>query len=113
MDSFDLIMDKTRSSANSEQATVSEYDIRFAAVCNLAAGLARELERLRPEPHSKHPEPIDLRREVQKFESDLIRAALISSGGNQRKAARMLRVKVSTFNTKVKRLKINTNPLIE
>lgn len=31
-------MEKTRSSGNSEQATVSEYDIRFAAVCNLAAG---------------------------------------------------------------------------
>jgi DNA-binding NtrC family response regulator len=106
---MDSLMGKNRSCGNATQASVSEYDIRFAAVCNLAAGLARELEHLRPEAN-KPPLPISLRNEVQKFESDLIRAALISTGGNQREAAEILGVKLSTLNMKVKRLKINKHP---
>lgn len=41
--------------------------------------------------------------EVRKFEADLIRAALVRTGGNQSRAARLLGVKHTTLNAKIKR----------
>ena len=38
---------------------------------------------------------------------ELIRSALIHTGGRQRPAARLLRTKVTTLNTKIKRYKID------
>jgi len=49
---------------------------------------------------------IDLQAEVRRFETELIRSALIQTGGCQRQAARLLRTKVTTLNTKIKRYKI-------
>jgi transcriptional regulator with GAF, ATPase, and Fis domain len=40
---------------------------------------------------------------VKKFEADLIRAALVRTGGNQARAARLLGVKHTTLNAKIKR----------
>jgi DNA-binding NtrC family response regulator len=47
-----------------------------------------------------------LDREVDAFEASLIREALIRSNGNQRDAARKLKIKPSTLNAKMKRLGI-------
>jgi len=41
--------------------------------------------------------------EVRKFEADLIRAALVRTAGNQTRAARLLGVKHTTLNAKIKR----------
>ena len=49
---------------------------------------------------------IDLQAEVRRFETELIRSALIQTGGRQRQAARLLGTKVTTLNTKIKRYKI-------
>jgi len=49
---------------------------------------------------------IDLQAEVRRFEAELIRSALIETGGRQRQAARLLGTKVTTLNTKIKRYKI-------
>jgi DNA-binding NtrC family response regulator len=46
---------------------------------------------------------VKLHDEVRKFESDLIRAALVRTGGNQSRAARLLGVKHTTLNAKIKR----------
>ncbi len=46
---------------------------------------------------------INLRDEVLKFEASLINAALIRTGGNQARAARLLGTKVTTLNSKIKR----------
>ena len=51
-------------------------------------------------------ETIDLQAEVRRFETELIRSALIHTGGRQRQAARLLGTKVTTLNTKIKRYKI-------
>ena len=48
----------------------------------------------------------DLHAEVQRFETEIIRDALKKTGGHQRRAARLLGVKVSTLNAKIKRYKI-------
>lgn len=49
---------------------------------------------------------ISIREEVERFESDLIRHALALTGGHQRRAARLLGVKATTLNEKIKRYKI-------
>jgi DNA-binding NtrC family response regulator len=49
---------------------------------------------------------LDLQAEVHRFEAELIRSALVSTQGRQRRAARLLGMKVTTLNTKIKRYKI-------
>lgn len=50
--------------------------------------------------------PVDLKDAVQKFEIDLISAALEKTRGNQSQAARLLGVKHTTLNAKLKRYQI-------
>lgn len=49
---------------------------------------------------------IDLKDEVLHFESELIRSALCTTKGQQRRAAQLLGTNATTLNTKLKRLKI-------
>jgi transcriptional regulator with GAF, ATPase, and Fis domain len=51
---------------------------------------------------------IDFYDEVSRFEIDLIRRALVQTGGHQRRAARLLNLKVTTLNSKIKHYNINT-----
>jgi len=55
----------------------------------------------------------DLHAEVQRFESEIIRDALKKTGGHQRRAARMLGVKVSTLNAKIRRYGIRPEDIID
>ena len=48
-----------------------------------------------------------LQEEVQRYEIELIRNALQRTRGNQRRAAKLLGVKVTTLNCKIKRLGIS------
>lgn len=48
--------------------------------------------------------------EIANFEMELIRQALIHTQGNQRAAARLLGLKTTTLNTKVKSYKLNLTP---
>ena len=45
--------------------------------------------------------------EVERFETHLIRMALAETGGNQAKAARLLGIKATTLNSKIKLFKID------
>jgi DNA-binding NtrC family response regulator len=47
-------------------------------------------------------EGIDFYDEVQRFETGLIRLALDQTGGHQARAARLLRIKPTTLNSKIK-----------
>jgi DNA-binding NtrC family response regulator len=49
-----------------------------------------------------HRNGVDFYQEVTKFEIELIRQALICTKGNQRAAARLLGLKTTTLNSKVK-----------
>jgi DNA-binding NtrC family response regulator len=55
---------------------------------------------------------LDFRREVRRFESDLIRCALIRTGGRQRRAARLLGIKAATLNAKIKRYRIDADAIL-
>ncbi|MDT4897608.1 MAG: hypothetical protein QOH25_2685 [Acidobacteriota bacterium] len=50
---------------------------------------------------------IDFYEEVKRFEVDLIQRALWFTGGNQARAAHLLRMKVTTLNSKIKHYGIN------
>lgn len=52
---------------------------------------------------------LGLQEEVQRYEIELIRAALQRTRGNQRKAAKLLDVKVTTLNCKIKRYGIEVS----
>jgi transcriptional regulator with GAF, ATPase, and Fis domain len=45
---------------------------------------------------------IDFYAEVQRFETHLIKMALAETGGNQARAARLLGIKATTLNSKIK-----------
>ncbi len=51
-------------------------------------------------------ERVDFFEEVRKFETRLIKRALLHAGGSQRKTARLLGINTSTLNNKIKRYRI-------
>ncbi len=80
-------------------------DNRLDALKEVALTLLGAVDSLRSaQPSRDHS--MKLQDEVQRFETDLIRAALERTGGNQARAARLLGVKHTTLNAKIKRYKI-------
>src|SRR6266576_2044771 len=78
---------------------------RLEALRSVALTLLDAVDSLRSsQPARDHS--LRLQEEVQRFETDLIRTALERSGGNQARAARLLGVKHTTLNAKIKRYKI-------
>ena len=67
--------------------------------------LLREVETLASQ-QGTADQKLGLHEEVQRYESELIRNALLRTRGNQRRAAKLLGVKVTTLNCKIKRLGI-------
>lgn len=55
---------------------------------------------------------IDFYEEVKRFEVDLIQRALSFTGGNQVRAAGLLKMKVTTLNSKIKHYAINTDVIV-
>jgi DNA-binding NtrC family response regulator len=80
------------------------FDSRISYLKVLALTLLREIASA--ENMDEPNETIDLQAEVRRFEAELIRSALIHTGGRQRQAARLLGTKVTTLNTKIKRYQI-------
>jgi DNA-binding NtrC family response regulator len=68
--------------------------------------LLREVESLASRQEPQTQQKLGLQEEVQRYESELIREALQRTRGNQRRAAQLLGVKVTTLNCKIKRLGI-------
>ncbi len=84
----------------------SARDAHVAALRVLAVSLLKQIETIE-EPEDDASNELNLHEQVQKFEAALIRSALERTGGRQRRAARLLGVKVTTLNTKIKRLQIS------
>lgn len=68
--------------------------------------ILQEIETLRREGNLSTAQNINLSEEVQNYEAELIRCALLRCNGRQRKAAKLLGVKATTLNSKIKRLGI-------
>ena len=82
-------------------------DHRLNTLREVALTLLREVESFRVSHPADPTRRLRLHDEVQRFEIDLIRSALIRTAGNQTRAAQLLGVKITTLNTKIKRYKIS------
>jgi DNA-binding NtrC family response regulator len=114
--------DRTESRPRPEYALV-ETDItdlaqaasRIDALRSLILIFLREVDSLKkvvgPRPRKKG-DPIRLDSEVDAFEAALIRDALVKSKGNQRDAAKLLSIKPTTLNAKMKRLGITVETAV-
>ncbi len=95
-------------SSHAESASTS----RLEALKVLAMALLSEIEALgQVASHGLKP-TINLSDEVRRFETDLIRGALRQTGGRQRRAARLLGMKVPTLHAKMKRYQINPDEFL-
>jgi transcriptional regulator with GAF, ATPase, and Fis domain len=76
---------------------------RLSSLRDVAIELLNAVDSLRTTTTANGNHKLKLHDEVRKFECDLIRAALVRTAGNQSRAARLLGVKHTTLNAKIKR----------
>ncbi len=86
----------------------ASVDARISSLKILAQSLVHEIQNLEAEAEDAGglPDALDLQAEVRRFEAELIRSALVRTQGRQRRAARLLGMKVTTLNAKIRRYKI-------
>ena len=98
------------------ESTGAEFGHRIQQLTLLARELASEVETLRTElANERTPkkrldfksEGIDFYDEVERYEIELIKAALNQCDGNQTHAAKLLHMKSTTLNAKMKHYGIN------
>ncbi|HYP53985.1 MAG TPA: helix-turn-helix domain-containing protein [Pyrinomonadaceae bacterium] len=77
--------------------------IQLEALKELTLALLKEVEALEHAQPSGGKQQISLPTEVRRFESEMIRWALARTAGHQRRAARLLGLKVTTLHAKIKR----------
>jgi DNA-binding NtrC family response regulator len=77
--------------------------IKLKTLKELTLALLQEVESFKGHGAFEGKPTLDFADEVRRFETDLIRWALLRTGGHQRRAARMLNLKVTTLNAKIKR----------
>lgn len=79
---------------------------KVANITRLLASLRDAVAELESVDVPNFDEQIDFYSEVERFEVSLIKGALRMSGGSQVKAARLLNLKTTTLNAKIKHLKV-------
>ena len=87
--------------AAQDQATSA---LKINTLKELTLALLKEVESLKEaQPPEGGRANVNFSEEVRRFETELIRWALLRTGGHQRRAARLLNIKVTTLNAKIKR----------
>jgi DNA-binding protein Fis len=95
---------------SSRQADNPALNLRVRFLRELAQSLLEELRGLSRTGRQLHVEQgIDLYDEVSRFETELICCALQHTGGHQVRAARLLGLKTTTLNNKIKHYKIDVH----
>ena len=92
--------------ARNWQPENSALNLKVKFLRELALSLLEELRGLDERPRVRVERGINLYDEVSRFEIELIRCALHHTGGHQVKAARLLGLKTTTLNNKIKQYKI-------
>ena len=95
-----------------EEKTSSFAPGKIKTLKQLALRILLEAQTLNEMPTLDVREGIDFYEEVKRFEVDLIQSALSHTDGNQVRAARLLNMKVTTLNSKIKQYGININVLV-
>ena len=85
------------------------FESRLSSLRDVALELLNAVECLRTTTQDRSNHKLKLHDEVRKFETELINAALIRTNGNQSQAARLLGVKHTTLNAKIKRYGISVD----
>lgn len=85
------------------------FESRLSSLRDVALELLNAVESLKGASPNRN-QSLNLQDEVRRFETDLIQAALVRTGGNQLRAARLLGVKHTTLNAKIKRYGISLRP---
>ena len=88
------------------QKDAQELHTKLATMRDLIASLQAELENLQTINLPEMNDDFDFYREVERYERKLIQTALRRCGGSQVKAARMLKMKPTTLNSKMKVLRL-------
>lgn len=100
-------------------ATHADPDVFKSVLKDLSVALAeaaKSLEQtvlLHEDPAPKVQQGIDFYREVRRFKIALIRAALVHADGQQKRAAELLSIHLSTLNAMIKRYDIGIKPVID
>ena len=85
--------------------------VKLRTLKELTLTLLKEVESLKGGGAFEGRPGVDFADEVRRFEVELIRWALMQTGGHQRRAARLLKLKVTTLNAKIKRYGIRPHAL--
>ena len=88
-------------------ATGQASSVKIKTIRELTLTLLQEVESLKVGGPFDGSATVNFAEEVRRFETELIRWALLRTGGHQRRAARLLGMKVTTLNAKIKRYGIH------
>jgi transcriptional regulator with GAF, ATPase, and Fis domain len=97
--------------SHEEQPKLDLYS-KTTALKRLVHSLLMEVQSLDDIPAVDFKEGIDFYDEVRRFEIALIQHALAQTGGHQLRAARLLNMKVTTLNSKIKHYDIRLDVLV-
>ena len=92
---------------NTRPEAEANMKLHIEALRELAKALIKEVEDLGTEKPIVSSNDLSFYDEVRRFEINLICRALIRTGGQQKSAARLLGVKATTLNSKIKRYRID------
>ena len=87
--------------ANGAEDSASSYS-KIETLKDLTFKILREVQSMREVTAPSIDDGIDFYDEVTRFEIDLIKRALMHTGGHQGRAARLLNLKITTLNSKIK-----------
>ena len=94
-----------------DERNAEESSNRVHSLRQMTVDLLRQLQSLGEVRDLDISEGVDFYDEVRRFEIDLIECALAHTGGHQRRAAKLLKLKVTTLNSKIKHYNIRLNAL--
>src|SRR5437763_13793627 len=79
------------------------FESRLSSLKDVALELLNAVESLKGATAGRGSRSLNLQGEVRGFETDLVQAALVTTGGKQLRAARLPRLKHTTLTAKIKR----------
>ncbi|MEP6922418.1 MAG: helix-turn-helix domain-containing protein [bacterium] len=101
-------VEETGAEPETEQETPAS-DNNIATLKELTLRLLHEVQCMGEVHTVRFDSGLDFYDEVSRFEIDLIKRALLQTAGHQVRAARLLNLKVTTLNSKIKHYNINLN----